>query len=32
VEREGVLRLGDTMTLHVPDQRAWMSQPDLFDS
>jgi len=31
VEREGVLRLGDTFTLHVPDQRAWMSQPDLFD-
>jgi hypothetical protein len=32
VEREGVLRLGDTLTLHVPDQRAWMSQPDLFES
>lgn len=30
VEREGTLRLGDTMTLHVPDQRAWMAQPDLF--
>ena len=23
VEREGVLRLGDVMTLHVPQQRAW---------
>ena len=23
VEREGVLRLGDTVRLHVPDQRAW---------
>ena len=23
VEREGVLRLGDRVTLHVPDQRAW---------
>ena len=23
VEREGVLRLGDVMRLHVPDQRAW---------
>lgn len=23
VEREGDLRLGDTLTLHVPDQRAW---------
>ena len=31
VEREGTLRLGDTLTLHVPDQRAWMAQPDLFD-
>lgn len=31
VEREGTLRLGDTFTLHVPDQRAWMSQPDLFE-
>ena len=31
VEREGTLRLGDIMTLHVPDQRAWMAQPDLFD-
>lgn len=30
VEREGTLRLGDTLTLHVPDQRAWMAQPDLF--
>lgn len=32
VEREGTLRLGDTLTLHVPDQRAWMSQPDLFEN
>jgi len=32
VEREGTLRLGDTLTLHVPDQRAWMAQPDLFES
>ena len=23
VEREGLLKVGDTMTLHVPDQRAW---------
>lgn len=23
VEREGPLALGDTMTLHIPDQRAW---------
>lgn len=23
VEREGILRLGDTLTLHVPGQRAW---------
>ena len=23
VEREGMLRLGDRVTLHVPDQRAW---------
>lgn len=30
VEREGTLRLGDRLTLHVPDQRAWMAQPDLF--
>ncbi len=27
VEREGWLRVGDTVTLHVPDQRAW--QPGL---
>ena len=31
VEREGTLRIGDTLTLHVPDQRAWMAQPDLFE-
>ena len=24
VEREGVIRIGDTMTLHIPDQRPWM--------
>lgn len=23
VEREGVLRLGDSVTLHIPDQRGW---------
>lgn len=23
VEREGIVRLGDTVTLHVPDQRPW---------
>lgn len=23
VEREGMLRLGDTVTLHIPDQRPW---------
>jgi hypothetical protein len=23
VEREGVLRLGDVLVLHIPDQRAW---------
>ncbi len=23
VEREGTLRVGDTVTLHIPDQRAW---------
>jgi len=23
VEREGTLRLGDSVTLHIPDQRAW---------
>jgi hypothetical protein len=28
VEREGVLRLGDVLRLHVPDQRAW-SQLDI---
>lgn len=26
VEREGVLRLGDEVTLHVPDQRPWALQ------
>jgi len=23
VEREGVFRLGDDITLHIPDQRGW---------
>jgi hypothetical protein len=23
VEREGILRLGDTLALHIPDQRTW---------
>lgn len=27
VEREGVLRLGERMRLHVPDQRAWAPRP-----
>lgn len=31
VEREGTLRLNETVTLHVPDQRAWMAEPDLFE-
>lgn len=26
VEREGVLRVGDDMVLHIPDQRAWQSE------
>ncbi len=30
VERPGTLRLGDTLTLHVPAQRAWAPQADLF--
>ena len=30
VERPGTLRIGDTLTLHVPDQRAWAPQMDLF--
>ena len=28
VEREGVLRLGDVLRLHVPAQRAWQPRPD----
>lgn len=24
VEREGILRVGDPITLHIPDQRGWM--------
>jgi len=27
VEREGILRVGDTVTLHVPDQRPWPHMP-----
>lgn len=27
VEREGTLRIGDVMRLHVPSQRAWAGQP-----
>lgn len=30
VERPGILRVGDVVTLHVPDQRAWAPQMDLF--
>ncbi|MEJ6397185.1 MOSC domain-containing protein [Yoonia sp. 208BN28-4] len=32
VEHEGEMRVGDKLRLHVPDQRAWLSQPDLFDT
>lgn len=31
VEREGSLQIGEAVTLHVPDQRAWMAEPDLFE-
>jgi len=31
VERPGVLRIGDVVRLHVPDQRAWAPQMDLFE-
>lgn len=31
VEREGLLRVGDVMRLHVPDQRAWSPLGNLFD-
>ncbi len=31
VEREGLLRVGDVMRLHVPDQRAWSPLGDLFE-
>jgi len=27
VEREGVLQVGDKVTLHIPDQRNWASDP-----
>jgi hypothetical protein len=30
VEREGMLRVGDVMRLHVPDQRAWSPLENLF--
>ena len=29
VERPGLLKVGDSLRLHVPDQRAWAPQPDL---
>jgi hypothetical protein len=32
VERPGTLRTGDIMTLHVPDQRPWAPQMDMFDA
>lgn len=28
VEREGVLRIGDEVRLHIPAQRAWQGRPD----
>lgn len=31
VESPGVLRVGDTVTVHVPGQRPWAPQMDLFD-
>lgn len=30
VERPGTLRIGDKVTLHIPDQRPWAPQMDLF--
>ncbi|MFT4706699.1 MAG: MOSC domain-containing protein YiiM [Ascidiaceihabitans sp.] len=30
VEREGLLRVGDVMRLHIPDQRAWSPLGNLF--
>ena len=30
VEREGLFQVGDTLRLHVPDQRAWSPLGDLF--
>ncbi|MFT6024515.1 MAG: hypothetical protein ACI9PY_002642 [Ascidiaceihabitans sp.] len=30
VEREGLFQIGDTLRLHVPDQRAWAPMGDLF--
>ena len=27
VEREGLFRLGDSITLHIPDQRPWAGLP-----
>lgn len=32
VERPGVLKVGETLRLHIPDQRAWAPQPDLLDT
>ena len=31
VERPGTLKVGDSLRLHVPDQRPWSPQPDLLD-
>ena len=32
VEREGLLKVGDVMRLHIPDQRAWSPLSGLFDT
>lgn len=32
VEREGVVRLGDSVRLHIPDQRAWVPDVDVSNS
>jgi hypothetical protein len=32
VEREGLLKVGDVMRLHIPDQRAWSPLGGLFDT
>jgi hypothetical protein len=31
VERPGTLNVGDTLALHIPMQRVWAPQPDLFE-